>query len=195
MWKLPKGIQFLPNVSMYWLQRLYKQETKAKPKMRLLAAIHRKKGKSIDSIAYHVNASRYTVHGWLRNFSVRGVQAKDSIKQTGRPVSLTLGQRQQLVKDLERGPPHNNSGLWSTKEVRELIGKKYKRQFVKQHVWRMLVSLGFSMQRPRKKHYQHPSNDEIAQFKKKLGEKHDTIGQKDLLWARKMRQPSASSLL
>ena len=189
MWNLQKGIQFLPNTTIRQLQKIYKQETKAKPKMRLLAAIHRKKDKSLDDIAYHVNASRNTVHGWLRNFSLRGVQAKDSIKQTGRPVSMTLGQRKKLVKDLERGPPHNTSGLWTTKEVMRLLEKKYKQKYVKQHVWRLLVSLGFSLQRPRKQHYLRPSDEELAQFKKKLGDNRDIIGEKGLLWARRMKQP------
>ena len=159
--------------------------------MRLLAAIHRKKGKSLDDIAYHVNAWRNTVHGWLRNFSFRGVKAKDSIRQTGRPVSMTLGQRKKLVKDLERGPPHNSSGLWTTKEVMGLLEEKYKQKYVKQHVWRLLVSLGFSLQRPRKQHYLRPSGEELAVFKKKLDDNQDTIGEKGLLWARKMKQPTA----
>ena len=191
MWNLQKGVQFLPNTTIRQLQKIYEQETKAKPKMRLLAAIHRKKGKSLDDIAYHVNASRNTVHGWLRNFSLRGVQAKDSIMQTGRPVSMKLGKRKKLVKDLEKGPPHNASGLWTTKEVMRLLEKKYKQKYVKQHVWRLLVSLGFSLQRPRKQHYLRPSDEELAQFKKKLDDNRGIIGEKGLLWARRMKQPMA----
>jgi len=189
MWNLQKGVQFLPSTTIRQLQKIYKQETKAKPKMRLLAAIHRKKGKSLDGIAYHVNASRNTVHGWLRNFSLRGIQAKDSIKQTGRPVSMTPAKRKQLIKDLERGPPHNASGLWTTKEVMHLLGRKYKQKYAKQHVWRLLVSLGFSLQRPRKQHYLSPSEEELAQFKKKPGDRQDITGERGLLWARRMKRP------
>lgn len=192
MWQLPKGKEFLPNVSLQRLQRLYDKENNAKAKIRLLSALHRKKGKSIDKIAYLLSKHRRTIHSWLVKFNKRGIEAKDSIKQPGKIPSLTLKQRQKLVKILEQGPPHNRSGLWVTKDVRELIAKKFKCKYVKQHVWRLLVSLGFSMQRPRKRHYQRPSDEEIAQFKKKLGEKPDTIARKDLLWARKMRQPSDS---
>jgi len=191
MWQLPKGRAFLPNVSLQRLQKLYDVENNAKAKLRLLCALHRKRGKSIDEIAYLLSRNRRTVHSWLVRFNKRGIEAKDSIKQPGKIPALTLKQRQELVRILERGPPHNPSGLWVTKEVRDLIEKKFKRQYVKQHVWRLLVSLGFSMQRPRKRHYQRPSDDEITQFKKKLDEKHDIIVRKDLLWAHKMRQPSA----
>lgn len=191
MWTLPKGNQFLPSISRQRVQSLYSCEKKPRAKLRLLAAIHRKQGKSIDEIAYLLSTPRDTVYGWLRRFTTRGINAKDSIKQSGRPTQLTIKQRVDLVRILEQGPPHNRSGLWSTKELRTVITKKFKRTYVKQHVWRLLVSLGFSMQRPRKRHYQRPGDEEIAQFKKKLDGKLGTTVRKDLLWARRMRQPLA----
>jgi len=188
MWKLTKGNTFLPAISIKRLQKMYDKEKNAKPKLRLLSAVHRKRGKSIDEIAYLLSKPRRTIHGWLTRFQKRGIGGKDSIKQSGRPATLTLTQRKNLVKDLERGPPHNISGLWSTKELRGLLKRKYHVEFVNQHVWRLLVSLGFSMQRPRKQHYQKPSEEEIARFKKKPGEKQDITVGKGLLWARRMKQ-------
>ena len=190
MWTLMKGKAFLPETSLRQIQLLYDVEKNAKAKLRLLTAVHRKNGKSIDEITYLLSKPRRTIHGWLTRFQERGIDGKDSIKQSGRPATMTLGQRKSLVKDLERGPLHNSSGLWTTKDIKKLLQRKYHIDFVSQHVWRLLVSLGFTMQRPRKRHYQRPSDEEIAQFKKKLDEKHDTTVRKDLLWARRMRQPS-----
>lgn len=190
MWNLTKGNEFLPSISVNRLKTLYAEEKNAKAKLRLLCALHRKKGKSIDDIASLLSKPRRTIHGWIITFQKRSIDGKDSIKQTGRPATLKLAQRKNLVKDLERGPPHNPSGLWSTKELRKLLQRKYHVEFVNQHIWRLLVSLGFSMQRPRKRHYQHPSDEEIIQFKKKLDKKQNITVQKDLLWARKMRQRS-----
>ncbi len=189
MWQLSKGNTFLMGVSQKKLQRFYDQETNAKAKLKLLSAIHRKKGKSIDDIAYLLSKHRRTIHSWLVRFQNRGLSGKDNIKQPGKKPTLTLKQRQRLIHILELGPPLNPSGLWTSKEVRMLISKKFKRTYVKQHIWRLLVSLGFSMQRPRKRHYLRPSDEEIAQFKKKLDGKQNIIVRKDLLWARKMRQP------
>ena len=188
MWKLTKGKDFLPNISLKELQGMYDKEKHAKSKLRLLSALHRRRGKSIDEIAYLISKSRRTVHGWLTRFQQRGIIGKDSIKQSGRPATLTPTQRKNLVKDLERGPPHNASGLWSTKDLKDLLKRKYHVEFVNQHIWRMFVSLGFSMQRPRKQHYQKPSREEIALFKKKLDEKQDITVRRDLLWARRMKQ-------
>lgn len=188
MWKLTKGKEFLPTISLGKLQVMYDKEKNAKAKLRLLGAVHRKRGKSIDEIAYLLSKPRRTIHGWLTRFQKRGIGGKDSIKQSGRPATLTLTQRKNLVKDLERGPPHNPTGLWSTKELKDWLKRKYQVEFVHQHVWRLLVSLGFSMQRPRKQHYQKPGNEEIVQFKKKLSEKPDITVRRGLLWARKMKQ-------
>lgn len=188
MWKLPKGDAFLSGVSLRQLQKLYDEEKNGKTKIRLLSAIHRKKGRSIDEIAHLLSKNRRTAHSWLVRFNERGVDGKDSRKAPGKIPSLTLKQRKRLVNILECGPPHNRTGLWSTKEVRELIAKKFNRRFVKQHVWRMLISLGFSLQRPRKQHYLRPSKEELAQFKKKLGCRRDTIGERGLLWAHRMKR-------
>jgi len=192
MWNLPKGTLFLPSTSMRRLQQLYDAEPRAKPKLRLLCAINRKRGRSIDDIADRVNRSRITVHSWLRKFHVRGIAGKDSIKQSGRPPQLTTAQRRTLIRELERGPSHTPSGLWSTKQVRELIRKKYGVAYAPQHVWRLLVACGFSLLRPRQRHYKSASPDEKLRFKKKRDARQGTTERKDLLWARKMRPHSAS---
>src|SRR3990167_5262288 len=115
MWRLQKGNEFLSGVSKQRLQNLYDKETNAKAKMRLLSAIHRKNGKSIDEIAYLLSKNRRTVHSFLVRFNQRGIDGKDSKKAPGKIPTLTLNQRKKLIKILERGPPHNPSGLWVTK--------------------------------------------------------------------------------
>jgi len=168
MWNLPKGDDFLPDVSIQKLRKLYKKEQKAKPKLRLLCAIHRKESRSIDEIADFTNTKRRTVHETLRRFIERGIKAKDSIKQTGRPPKLTEQQRRKLIRKLDRGPPYNPSGLWTTKQVREIIRKDFGVKYTHAHVWELLTAAGFSLQTPRPKHYKGPSEKEIAHFKKRL---------------------------
>jgi transposase len=188
MWTLKKGESFLSDISSRKLQKLYADEKQAKAKLRLLAAIRRRKGDSIDAIANSLEKPRRTIHGWLTRFEKRGIKAKDAIKQPGRKPALTAKQRKQLVRELERGPPNNRDGLWSTKEVRELIKRKYGADFASQHVWRILVQLGFSLQTPRKRHYLRPSKKELDLFKKKQGKKRGVTEKEILLWAHRMRQ-------
>ncbi len=190
MWSLPSGTKFLPRVSTRQLHSMYAAEQHPKSKLRLLAATHRRQGKSIDDIAYMLSKPRRTVHGWLTRFAERGIDAKDARRQTGRPARLTLAQKRRLVKDLERGPPNNATGLWSTKDVKELLRRKYAAVFVKQHVWRMLDQLGFSMLRPRKKHHQSASPEEMDRFKKKRVDWCANIGSAASSSLHKMKQLS-----
>jgi transposase len=175
------------------LERFYRQETEARPKLRLLCALHRKNGESIDKIADLVRIPRRTVHKYLWRFEEKGLDGKNTVKQPGRKPVLSPRQRGQLVKRLERGAPHSNSGLWSTKEVRELIKKKFGAEFVPQHVWRILVACGFSLQVPRPRHYKTATPEEIRRFKKKPKDKQDIVERKVLSWVVKMRQHSGLS--
>jgi transposase len=168
MWKLPKGEDFLPNTTLQQLEDLYASENKAKPKIRLLCAIHRKRYASIDEIAEITNLKRATVHSILRRFQERGIDGKDAIKQTGRPPFLTLKQRKDIVKQLEKGPQENRNGLWSTKEVKEYIKEKYDVEYTTVHIWELLKALGFTLQRPRPRHHKAPDAEELERFKKKL---------------------------
>ena len=191
VWNLGKGKGFLPGVSLAELMKLYAGEKQAKAKQRLLCALHRKQGKSIDAIKDIMQMPRRTVHGCLKRFDENGISAKDNRKRSGRPPLLTEKQRKALVKELEAGPPYNKSGLWTTKEVRDLLKRTYGITFVNQHVWRMLTSMGFTLQRPRKRHYKSASNAEIKAFKKTRGGKQGITGRKALSWAQKMRPRSA----
>lgn len=169
MWDLPKGDSFLPTIRVEQLRQLYGAEEKTKPKLRILCAIHRKKGESIDDIVDATNLKRTTVHDILHRFCMKGIEGKDAIKQDGRPSLLTLKQRKALVAHLEkRGPPGSKGGLWTTKEVREYIRRKYRVEYTNVHVWELLQVLGFSVQKPRPRHYKHASDNEVGKFKKKL---------------------------
>jgi len=188
---IQKGNAFLPAINLQQLQKIARSEHERKPQLRLLAAVHRKQGWTLERIAAALEQPLTTIHDWLLRFHNHNLNRIQDKKQSGRPPTLTLRQRQKLVKDLEHGPPHNANGLWTTKQVKELLKREYKIEFVNQHVWRLLTTLGFSLQRPRKRHYQHPSDEEILRFKKKRGDKQIITEPKGLLWARKMRQPSA----
>ena len=188
---VPKGNAFLPTISLAQLRELSRQEKRRKPQLRLLAALRRKQGWTFERIADVLEQPLMTVHGWLSRLHRRGIDALYDKKQSGRPSQLTLAQKRQLIKDLERGPPHNATGLWSTKEVRELLRRKYDVAFVKQHVWRMLDQLGFSLLRPRKKHHKSASPEEIAQFKKKRADWYASTSNVASLSVRKTKQPSA----
>lgn len=180
MWDLTKGEDFLPTVSLHRLRTVYEIEQNAKAKIRLLCAIHRKQGESTDSIMKIANLSKSTVHDILHRFVERGLTGKDAIKQDGRPPKLTVKQRRKILELLDQGPPYNPTGLWTTKEVRELIKNEFGVEYTTVHVWELLQAAGFSIQKPRPRNYKAPSKWKQTHFKKKLQCWRDITGKKGL---------------
>ena len=166
MWELKKGKSFLPTTSLESLNGLYAKEQNAKAKLRILAAIRRKKGDSIDDIAGTLEKPRRTIHGWLTRFQERGLKAKKDEKRTGRPSFLSKSQLRSLRRDLLRGPPHDSAGLWLMKDIRQLLKKKYGVSYCRENVFKTLKRLGLSFQKPRPQHYKTDKKEQ-EQFKKK----------------------------
>lgn len=169
MWRLKRGQEFLPYVSVQRLQKMYAREQNAKAKLRLLAAIRRKKGESLDDIAAALEKPRRTIHGWLTRFEQRRLKAVHDKKQPGRTPKLATPQLRKLRRDLIRGPAHVPGRLWTTKLVGEHIDKKYGVRYTYKNVYRLLGALGFSVQKPRQQHYKTDKNGQ-AHFKKKHDE-------------------------
>lgn len=166
MWALKRGKSFLPRTSLVSLNDLYAKEQNAKAKLRLLAAIRRKKGDSIDDIAWALEKPRRTVHGWLTRFQERGLKAKKDDKRSGRPSYLTKSQLASLRRDLLRGPPHDPAGLWLLKDIKQLLKEKYDVSYCRENVFKTLKRLGLSFQKPRPQHYKADKKEQ-TKFKKK----------------------------
>lgn len=176
MWRLEKGNAFLSYVGLQRLQSMYAREKNAKAKLRLLAAIRRKKGESIDEIAYALEKPRRTIHGWLHRLEQRRLDAVHDKKQTGRPPMLTQEQLKKFRRELLKGPAHVPGGLWTTKQVHEHLKKKYRVAYRRSNIFRLLHSLGFTLQEPRQQHYKSDKHAQ-EQFKKKFGESaHRIVG-------------------
>lgn len=166
MWQLKKGSTFLPYVSVPRLQKLYDREKNAKAKLRLLAAIRRKKGESIDYIAAALEKPRRTIHGWLQRFEQRRLKGVYDKKQPGRTPKLTRSQLKKLRRQLIRGPAHVPGRLWTNRLVNEHLKQKYGVSYERKHVTVVLHKLGFSVQKPRQQHYKTNKNVQ-EHFKKK----------------------------
>ncbi|WP_143311786.1 COG3415 family protein, partial [Candidatus Methanoperedens nitratireducens] len=81
----PRGKSFLPDFSKDELNDLYQKEVDPKAKIRLLAAILRKDGKTLEEISLAVKHPLTTVGDWLRRLHTEGISRKNNKKQSGRP--------------------------------------------------------------------------------------------------------------
>jgi len=174
-WHLPKGDEFLPRVSMEELRQSYEREQSGWPKIRLLVAIKRKEGQSMDAIAEHLQISRTAVNETLHRFQKRGSSAKDDEKRSGRPRKLSQKQLKNLRKSLISGPRKGTNVLWTTRMILDLVKRDYGLHYTPRHVRRLLHQLGFSLQKPRPRHYKTDIAKQ-AHFKKTSGKSLENTG-------------------
>ena len=174
-WHLPKGDEFLPRISMEELRRSYETEHGGWPKIRLLVAIKRKEGESMDAIAEHLQISRTAVNETLHRFQDRGSSAKDDEKRSGRPTTLLPHQLKSLKKHLIAGPRKGQNPLWTTKMIMDYVENKFGKKYTARHMRRLLHQLGFSVQKPRPRHYQADVKQQ-EHFKKTSGKPLENTG-------------------
>lgn len=107
-------------------------------------------GLNQSEVARRLRVARQTVARWIHDFRAGG---KDSLRQAGRagrkPL-LTDGDRQRLTELLLRGPEAlgYQTPLWTCPRVAHLIQQEFGVRYHEGHVWKILVSLGWSPQRP-----------------------------------------------
>jgi len=177
-WGLAKGDDFLPKLSLEELRELHAAEASAKEKLRLLIAIKRKEGASFDAIAEQLEMKRITVNKILHRFQERGISAKTDEKRSGRPRKLTQKQLKNLRKALISGPRKGTNVLWTTRMIMDLVRREYGLVYTTRHVRRVLHQLGFSVQKPRPRHYKTDIAKQ-AHFKKTSGKPSENIERED----------------
>ncbi len=181
MVRLLKKELFLPNVSKEELRQLYKKENNAKAKLRLLAAIQRKEGKTLDDIAYFLQKPKTTIHDWLHRLENKSLKNIYDIKQPGKPARLAKNQEEELEKLLSDLPLKQNMPfvLWTTNLVQYIILKKFNVEFKVRQVRNIIRKINFTLQVPRQEH-RKANKEAQEEFKKNLKQKFNIMLNLDL---------------
>ena len=168
-WNLPVAEAFLPSVSLTHLKKLAAKEPNAASRVRLLVALHRKQGWSIDAIAESVFLHRRSVHDILHRFMERGLAAAESLPKSGRKRHLTNTQLKRVKNRLLKSPKASKfeGDFWNAKMVLELVRRECGVTYTARHTTRLLSQLGFSYKKPRPVNPRRASAEEILAFKKK----------------------------
>ena len=158
---------FLPKWSLSQLQKSYKKEKNKKVKLRLLCAIHRKKGDTILDISEKVVLAKSTVHDHLKRFENGSKALLYDGTRPGKPPKLSEKQVFSLKQAIENSPKSHgfDTDFWSTALVRCYVKEKYGKTYTMYGTRKLLKRLGFSLQKPRPIH--HKGNAEKqAKYKK-----------------------------
>lgn len=110
------------------------------------------RGETQADVARRVGVTRTTVSDWNEALAEGGLEALKR-RPRGRPAGLDVAQRRELLKMLTTGALAEGfpTELWTLSRVGTSIERRFGRRYSESQVWRILISLGFSCQRPSSK--------------------------------------------
>lgn len=111
------------------------------------------KGLSMAEVAKEVGASISSVFRWQHAFHKSGSKGLECVPATGRPPKLSLRKKKKLIGLLLRGPVAfgYSTDFWTTRRVAEVIGREFRIDYHPNHIWRVLMGLGWSCQKPERR--------------------------------------------
>ena len=107
-------------------------------------------GLNQSEVARRVKVARQTVVRWVAQYRERGKEGLRKAGRAGRKARLSVPQRERLEGLLRRGPEAlgYQTPLWTCPRVAHLIEQEFGIRYHEGHVWKILVGLGWSPQRP-----------------------------------------------
>jgi transposase len=107
-------------------------------------------GETPTAIARRLQTGSSTVYRWRDQYRAGGKDALKKAGRAGRKPLLSGQQLKQLEKRLVQGPERlgYQTPLWTCPRVAHLIEEEFGVRYHEGHVWKILVRLGWSPQRP-----------------------------------------------
>jgi transposase len=108
------------------------------------------RGETQSAIARQVRVVRQTVARWVKQCRSQGKASLKKAGRAGRKPRLSWKDRQRLERLLRRGPERlgYETPLWTCPRVADLIEREFGVRYHPGHVWKVLIALGWSPQRP-----------------------------------------------
>jgi putative transposase len=119
---------------------------------RLFFIKHRYDGKSVEEAAKLVEASKNTGYLWQERWNKQGYEGLTPQFAGGRPSYLTDEQKARLRSILV------TKDLWTTKDVQELIFKKFSVNYTLKQIRVILKGFGMNYAKPYHHDYRKPKN-------------------------------------
>lgn len=155
----------LDDVSLDHLHEQLEQTQGNVPTQRVLAAIGRKQGATLDELAERHDVAEKTVRNWLDRFAERPVaEAPYDEHRPGRPTKLSREEMEQLFADLHQSPAefgYDREG-WFPELVRHYVAEQYDVDYTLRHTYRLMDEAGLSYRTARPHQYRAEPDIEAA---------------------------------
>jgi transposase len=119
-------------------------------KRRLQAIAMLESGKSYQTVANSLSASLSSVVRWVQAYCQEGRAGLKAKPISGRPARLSVRDQAKLERILLKGPLQAGypTDLWTLRRVAEVIEQRFQVSYHPGHVWKLLVGMGWSCQKP-----------------------------------------------
>lgn len=110
-------------------------------------------GVTVDIISKSLGMTRSAVHSWLKKSREEGIGSLRLKKITGRPPILNEKQFKELISLLRKSATEfgYSTDLWSGPRVRNLIRRRFKIEYHRKHMPRLLRRLGLVLKFPERR--------------------------------------------
>ena len=128
----------------------------------------REKGWKQQRIAEALGVTQGAVSQWLKKAEAGGVETLRHRKRSGAPLRLTPSQKLELPELLSKGAESYGfwGEIWTCKRVAVVIRRHYGVSYHPSHVSGILRSLGWGLQKPKRRANQR-KEDEIREWLEK----------------------------
>jgi transposase len=119
---------------------------------RLQAIVLNAEGRTSGELAAVLKAPRSKISEWLARYQTDGIDGLLEGYRSGRPAELSAEQHQQLGDILDSGPVAYglDNGVWTSPMIAWVVEEEFGVTYHPGHVRKLLHTLGFSVQRPRR---------------------------------------------
>ena len=140
-----------------------------------------KSGQTLSAVARAVSAAPSSVLRWQGQYQQHGLKGLQAKPTPGRPPRLSQAQKKVLVQVLLDGPlaAGFKTDLWTLKRIAKIIKRLFEIKYHPSHVWKILIALGWSCQKPERRATQR-DEQAIAHWKRyiwpQIKKKADNLG-------------------
>jgi transposase len=138
-------------------------EDRRKPALALLD-----RGYSLHEVGRQIGCAAVSVMRWRDARRRGGAKALKARFSPGRPCKLDAARRKRLVGLLVKGAAAHGwrTNLWTTARIAELVRREFSVEYHRDHIGRLLHSLGWSVQKPERRALER-DEERIERWKKK----------------------------
>lgn len=110
-------------------------------------------GRRVVDLAAEADVTRGSVNRWLQWYEAAALRGLLTETPPGPALRLTQDQQDELAALVEAGPQAAGytSGVWTGPMIGDVIEQRFQVRYHNHHIPRLLKSVGFSVQRPRKR--------------------------------------------